>query len=113
MSRAAGDFIDRAASARQKIAVSAISVAEIVYLVEKNRIPVDAYEAITAAMADPEHVFMEATFTNAIVAAMREVSRSEIADMPDRIVAATAAYFRVLVISRDRRIRAASIETVW
>jgi PIN domain nuclease of toxin-antitoxin system len=113
LSRAAGDFIDRAAAVRQKIAISAISVAEIVYLVEKNRIPADAYEAITAAMADPEHVFMEAACTNAVIAAMREVSRSEIADMPDRIVAATAAYFRVPVISRDGRIRTASIETIW
>jgi PIN domain nuclease of toxin-antitoxin system len=33
--------------------------------------------------------------------------------MPDRIVAATAVYFDVAVISRDRRIRAASLKTVW
>jgi PIN domain nuclease of toxin-antitoxin system len=33
--------------------------------------------------------------------------------MPDRIVAATALYFDVPVISRDARIRAAIIKTVW
>jgi predicted nucleic acid-binding protein len=44
---------------------------------------------------------------------MRQVSRAEVPDMPDRIVAATAVYFDVPVISRDRRIRAASLKTVW
>ena len=33
--------------------------------------------------------------------------------MPDRIVAATAVYFAVPVISRDGRIRASNIRTVW
>jgi PIN domain nuclease of toxin-antitoxin system len=33
--------------------------------------------------------------------------------MPDRIVAATALYFGVPAISRDGRIRASNIQTVW
>ena len=33
--------------------------------------------------------------------------------MPDRIIAATAVYFKVPVISRDRRIRSANLQTVW
>jgi len=44
---------------------------------------------------------------------MRQVSRAEVPDMPDRMVAATGAYFGVPVISRDRRIRAANLKTVW
>lgn len=36
LSAAAVDFIDQAAAQRQRIAVSAISLAEIVYLVEKG-----------------------------------------------------------------------------
>jgi PIN domain nuclease of toxin-antitoxin system len=34
----AGDFIDKAAAARRRIAVSSISLAEVVYLIEKNRL---------------------------------------------------------------------------
>ena len=49
----------------------------------------------------------------AIVQAMRQVSRAEVPDMPDRIVAATALYFDVPVISRDKHIRTASLKTVW
>jgi PIN domain nuclease of toxin-antitoxin system len=33
--------------------------------------------------------------------------------MPDRIVAATALHYGVPVISRDGRIRASNIRTIW
>ena len=83
------------------------------YLVEKNRLPSSAYEELMQALADPEHVFTEAVLTASVVQAMRRVSRTEVPDMADRIVAATAIYFDVPVISRDRRIRAASLKTIW
>jgi predicted nucleic acid-binding protein len=44
---------------------------------------------------------------------MRKVSRIEVPDMPDRMIAATAVYFDVPVISGDRRIRTASLNTIW
>lgn len=113
LSAAAAAFISDAATARRKIAISTISLAEVVYLVEKNRLPPSVYQELTQALADPEHVFTEAVFTADIVQAMRQVPRAEVPDMPDRIVAATAVYFDVPVISRDRRIRAASLKTVW
>lgn len=112
LSVTAGALISEAATARRKIAISTISLAEVIYLIEKHRLPPSAYEELTQALADPEHVFTEAVLTAAIVQAMRQVSRAEVPDMPDRIVAATAAYFDVPVISRDGRIRAASLKTV-
>jgi hypothetical protein len=53
-------------------------LAEVVYLIEKNRLPPSAYDELTQALADPEHVFTEAVFTAAIVQVMREVSRNEV-----------------------------------
>ena len=38
LSKPAGDFIDHAAAAGRRVAVSSISLAEIVYLVEKGRL---------------------------------------------------------------------------
>ena len=64
-------------------------------------------------MNNPEHVFTEAALTAEVVQSMRQISRAEVPDMPDRIVAATAIYFQVPVISRDARIRCASLHTVW
>ena len=42
LSVAAGDFIDKSAIAGSQIVVSSISLAEIVYLIEKNRLPANA-----------------------------------------------------------------------
>ena len=106
-------FMDDAAQAGHDIALSPISLAEIVYLVEKNRLPVSAYDDLREALADPEYVIEEAPFTAGVVDALRQVPRADVPDMPDRIVAATAVYLRVPVISRDGRIRSSNIQTVW
>ena len=113
LSVAAGDFIDQAAIARNSIVVSSISLAEIVYLIEKNRLSANAYTDLKAAFSDPDHVFKEAPFNAEIVDAMRQIPRADVPDMPDRIVAATAAYLGAPVISRDRRIRASDLQTIW
>jgi PIN domain nuclease of toxin-antitoxin system len=113
LSNIAGDFIERAAAAGSAVVVSSISLAEIVYLIEKQRLSPNVYTDLRTALKDPEHVFKEVACTGEIVDAMRHVSRTEIRDMPDRIIAAMALYFRVPVISRDERIRASDLQTVW
>jgi PIN domain nuclease of toxin-antitoxin system len=113
LSLPAGDFIDRAAESGRQIVVSSISLAEIVYLLEKNRLPANAYTDLRAALDDLDHVFKEAPLTVDVVDAMRQIPRADVPDMPDRIVAATGAYFGAPVISRDGRIRAANLQTIW
>ena len=113
LSATARQFMDDAAASGLDIVLSPISLAEIVYLVEKNRLPASAYHDLKNALADPDYVIEEAPFTVEIVDAMRLVTRSDIPDMPDRIVAATGVYFGVPVISRDGRIRSSNVHTVW
>ena len=113
LSATARNFTDDAAAAGNDIVLSPISLAEIVYLTEKSRLPNSAYEELKRALADHEYVIEEAPFTADIVEAMRQVPRADVPDMPDRIVAATAVYFGVPVISRDGRIRASSVRTIW
>lgn len=113
LSATARQFMDQAAAAGHDIVLSPISLAEIVYLVEKNRLPASAYQDLKTALADPDYVIEEGPFTAGVVDAMHRVPRSAIPDMPDRIVAATAVYLGVPVISRDGRIRAANLHTVW
>ena len=110
---AARSFIHDAEVARWKIAVSSISLVEIVYLEEKSRIAATACELLTRSFADDEQVFVEAPVDSAIADAMRSVNRAQVPDMPDRIIAATGLRFDVPVITRDSQIRAADIETIW
>jgi len=71
-------------------------LAEIVDLIEKKRLPANAYADLKAALDDPDHVFKEAPFTVEIVDAMKPVPR---ADVP--------------VINRDGKIRASNVQTIW
>jgi predicted nucleic acid-binding protein len=49
----------------------------------------------------------------AVADALEFVSRSEVPDLPDRIISATAIALGVPLISRDAKIRAAQLETIW
>ena len=106
-------FIDEAAASGRKVVVSTISLAELVYLVEKSRVPVSAYDTLRKVLNVSGYVIDEAPLTAGIVDAMRLVPRDQVPDMPDRIVAATGVYFGVPVISRDGRIRASNVQTLW
>jgi PIN domain nuclease of toxin-antitoxin system len=113
LSLPAKKFMDQAASSGRKVVLSVISLAEILYLIEKNRLPFSAYDKLRQALGVVDYVIDEAPLTTGIVEAMRQVPRANVPDMPDRIVAATAVYFGVPVISRDARIRASNVQTVW
>ncbi|MGO9256651.1 MAG: type II toxin-antitoxin system VapC family toxin [Bryobacteraceae bacterium] len=106
-------FIDQAAAGQRKVVLSVISLAEILYLIEKNRQPASVYYELRKALGVADYVIDEAPLTTGIVEAMKLVPRDEVPDMPDRIVAATAVYFGVPVISRDGRIRGSSLQTIW
>jgi PIN domain nuclease of toxin-antitoxin system len=113
LSPAAKRSFDEAARSGDKIAISSISLAEVVYLVEKLRLPAVAFDDLVAALADQRHVLTEVVFDGRIANAMLQVYRSEVPDLPDRIVAATAIYLGVQVISRDRKIRSSRLATIW
>lgn len=113
LSVAARAFIEDAELARLKIAVSTISLVEVVYLGEKSRIIAGAFETIMRCFADAEQVFVEAPVDAAIAEAMQRVSRAQVPDMPDRIIAATGLHFGVPVITRDSEITAADVATIW
>jgi predicted nucleic acid-binding protein len=44
---------------------------------------------------------------------MHRVARTEVPDLPDRIIAATALHLGIPVISRDRKIQQSTLTTIW
>jgi len=113
LGKAASAFIDEAIASGNHIGVSAISLAEMVYLVEKARIPANALKDLHAAISDPKSVLQHIPLDEAVAMEMTEVSRQDIPDLPDRAIAATAQLRRVPLLSRDGRIRSSSIQTIW
>jgi PIN domain nuclease of toxin-antitoxin system len=75
LSASAKSAFDTAASHRRKIVLSVISLAEVVYLVEKGRLPASAYSDLRKALHDPDHVLQEAPVTSEIIDAMLSFQR--------------------------------------
>lgn len=113
LSSVARRFIEEAAVQGQKIALSSVSLAEIVYLSEKGCLLPGTYEELVRLVSDPAKVFEEVCPSRAVVESMRSVSREAVPDLPDRLIAATAMHLGVPLLSRDRRIRASTVPTLW
>jgi PIN domain nuclease of toxin-antitoxin system len=105
--------IEDAAAAGEQVALSSITLAEMVYLIEKGRIDVAALTRLTAALDEADAVLVDMPFDRHIAQTMGQVARSEVPDLPDRIIAATALHLGLPVISRDRKIQASGLKTIW
>ena len=85
----------------------------MVYLIEKGRIPANALSDLRSATADPKAVLRHVPLDEDIASKMMEVPRQQLPDLPDRVIAATALFYGVPVLSRDHRIRSSTIRSIW
>jgi PIN domain nuclease of toxin-antitoxin system len=113
LSRRARGEIRGALSAGRPIYVPSISLVELVYLVEKGRIPAAAAARVVQVLRDPASGFQLAPLDLQIAEATRQVPRNDVPDLPDRVIAATALALDLPLVTRDGKIRAANIQTVW
>ncbi|MBC8170157.1 MAG: type II toxin-antitoxin system VapC family toxin [Anaerolineae bacterium] len=113
LSERAKTFIDIATSQGVQIGISAITLVEIVYLIEKGKIPAESLTKLVRVLNDPLGAFIEIPLNLSIARTLSQVSSSQVPDMPDRIIAATALHYHVPLISRDAKIQASSVQTIW
>ena len=113
LSENAKNAVDGAAEKGLYVGVSAISLAEIVYLIEKGRIAPDTLKRLIDTLTNPDEVLIEIPLDSDIVELMPRIPRTDVPDLPDRIVATTALRFGVPAITRDAKIQAANLRTIW
>ncbi len=113
LGKAASDFIDTTIAKGDHIGVSAITIIEMIYLVEKGRIPANAVRDLPDATANPKAVLQCVPLDEHIAMIMAEIPRQDLPDLPDRVVAATALFLYVPVLSRDGPIRSSDMKTIW
>ena len=113
LSSAALKAIQDSITAADPVHLPSICIVEVIFLVEKKRIPAEALEKLLAALADADSALRIAPLDLNVATALARVPREALPDMPDRIIAATALHFNVPVVTRDQKMRASSIKTVW
>lgn len=113
LSPTARTWIEDAAAAGEQTALSSITLAEMVYLIEKGRIDAAALTRLMAELDAADAVLIEVPFDRHVAQAMGRVARAQVPDLPDRIIAATALHLGIPIISRDRKIQASGLTTVW
>ncbi len=101
------------AGAGEPIYLSAVSIIEVRYLVEKGRLPLEAYDSLVMALHDLETALVLLAVDEDVALAVERIPRDVVPDMPDRIIAATALAHNLALVTADRQIRASRISTIW
>lgn len=114
LSQVALDALEGTIAAGSPVYISAISLIEICYLIEKRRIASDLLQRILAVLNEPDPSLIVVPIDLAISIAIQNIDRDTVPDMPDRIIAATALHLNLPLITRDRKIQAErAIITIW
>lgn len=113
LSKKAGEALDNASASGDCIYVPSICLVELTYLVEKGRLPRIARDRLVRTFDEPSAACKIAALDRDVADALELISRDEVPDMPDRVIAATAAARKVTLIRRDRRIQSSTVETLW
>lgn len=113
LSSRAQRVLDDAANAGDPVYVSSISLVEIVYLVEKGRLPGVVIDRLKAALSESDSGFVVASLDESAALAVQRISRDIVPDMPDRIIAATALNLGLPLVTRDSDISNAGVMTIW
>ena len=107
------ELIDSAAASGAPACMSVISLVEIIYLVERERVPLEAYARLTKELEGGTTSLRVIPLDTGVADSLQQVSRDQVPDMPDRIIAATALHFGLSLVTHDRRLQAAGVKTIW
>ena len=113
LSSTAQRAMDEVVAAGDPVYISSISLVEVVYLVEKGKLPALVLDRLTSALSEPDSGFVIAPLNLSVALTILQISRDTVPDMPDRIIAATALDLGIPLVTRDSEISKSGIETIW
>lgn len=115
LSPAATAAMDAAANTGgEYIFISAITLVEMRYLVEKNRIKAMVLTRVEQELDEPDPMIIATSIDRTISDALASIPRAIVPDMPDRIIATTALALGLPLVTRDTEIRRlTNVATVW
>jgi PIN domain nuclease of toxin-antitoxin system len=106
--------LQAAVEAGYPIYLASISVVEIIYLVEKGRLPTLVLERFNDELLRPDSGLAVIPLDLAVAQSLRQIPRAVVPEMPDRVIAATALHWGLPLVSRDLSLRSVEdITTIW
>ena len=113
LSAAARNFITNASIAGNDLAISSITLVEMVYLIEKGKVPAERFTQIIRMIRQPGEGLVEIAVDAEIARSLTRIDATRVPDMPDRTIAATALYLQVPIVSKDAKIQLSGLTTIW
>ena len=104
---------DAIVASDDKIFISAISLIEIQYLIEKQRISPSVLNALLSELQNPEPIIEIIPVDLSVAVGLTKISRADVPEMPDRIIAVTALLLNLALITADKAIRSSGISVIW
>ncbi len=71
------------------------------------------FDRFATEIAGESPAFAIVPLDSKIASLLRQIPRNVVPDMPDRIIAATALHMALPLVTRDRRLQSAGIQTIW
>lgn len=113
LSPAALQALESASAAGETIFLASISLVEVRYLIEKDRLPGFLQQRLDSALDARDSALSIVPLDREIAGAMASIPRDLVPEMPDRIIAATAHSLGLSLVTRDLRLRATRLATIW
>ncbi len=113
LSSAATSAIKQAVNDGESVYFSTISIVEICYLIEKGKFTQSLLDQLLADIGKADTALEVVFLTDDIALTLRKIPRAIVPDMPDRIIAATAPELGLPLVTRDHKIIASGIPTIW
>lgn len=114
LSDTASEIFQKADDGWNRIYVPAIVIVELIYLVEKNRVKQSLLADVIALLKTENGSYALAELDLETAEAMMGITREQVPEMPDRLVAATARKLDIPLISRDLAIQGEkSLDVIW
>ena len=93
--------------------VPTICLVELIYLQEKGRIPATLKTKFDQQLETGQSISIVADLTTTVANAIPQIARTDIPELPDRIIAATAFVLQFPSITKDHHIQQSGLSTIW
>jgi PIN domain nuclease of toxin-antitoxin system len=113
LSTAAIKALADAEAAGGRLLMSAVTLVEIRYLIEKAKLPAIVEADLRSAIDDPAEPIDLVPLSRDVARALTAIPRNLVPDMPDRIIAATAFALKLPLVTCDPKIQQSPIATIW